>query len=53
LRGKGRWNSEFKASLVYRESAKTARQIGLHRKILSQKKIFLKEGGGLVRWLRG
>jgi hypothetical protein len=34
LGGRGRWISEFKASLVYRVSSRTAR---LHRETLSQK----------------
>jgi hypothetical protein len=33
--GKGRWISEFEASLVYRVSSRTA---GVHRETLSQKK---------------
>jgi hypothetical protein len=35
LGGRGRWISEFKASLVYKVSSKTARQ---YRETLSRKK---------------
>jgi hypothetical protein len=38
LGGRGRWISEFEASLVYRVSSRTPRHPGLHRETLSQKK---------------
>jgi hypothetical protein len=41
LGGRGRWISEFEASLVYKVSSRTARDI--QRNPVSKKKIFIRE----------
>jgi hypothetical protein len=55
LGGKGRWISEFEASLVYRVSSRTARNT--QRNPASKNQIKIKEekkkrAGEMVQWLR-
>jgi hypothetical protein len=48
---RGRWISEFKASLVYRVSSRTAR--ATQRNPVSEKKEKKRKEKGLARWLSG
>jgi hypothetical protein len=48
--GRGRWISEFEASLVYRASFRTPRATQRNPVLKTKKK---KQNRGLERWLRG